>query len=61
LDFTVQPGVTGLGRLSDEAQHGLSAHPTLAVTLWAGRLAYEVGTAQASGPITYIDSIKKFC
>jgi hypothetical protein len=31
LDFTTQPGMAGLGRLSDEAQ-GLYAHPTLAVT-----------------------------
>jgi hypothetical protein len=23
LDFTSQPGIAGLGRLSDEAQHGL--------------------------------------
>ena len=32
LDFTSQPGIAGLGRLSYEAQHGLSVHPTLAVT-----------------------------
>ncbi len=32
LDFTSQPGIAGLGRLSDEAQHGLYVHPTLAVT-----------------------------
>ena len=32
LDFTTQPGIAGLGRLSDEAQHGLYAHPTLVVT-----------------------------
>lgn len=32
LDFTSQPGIAGLGRLSYEAQHGLYAHPTLAVT-----------------------------
>ena len=31
-DFTSQPGIAGLGRLSDEAQHGLYMHPTLAVT-----------------------------
>ena len=32
LDFTSQPGIAGLGRLSYEAQHGLYVHPTLAVT-----------------------------
>ena len=32
LDFTSQPGIAGLGRLSHEAQHGLYGHPTLAVT-----------------------------
>jgi hypothetical protein len=32
LDFTSQPGITGLGRLSYDAQHGLYVHPTLAVT-----------------------------
>lgn len=32
LDFTSQPGIAGLGRLSYEAQHGLYLHPTLAVT-----------------------------
>ncbi|QQS53163.1 MAG: transposase [Candidatus Competibacteraceae bacterium] len=32
LDFTTQPGIAGLGRLSDEAQHGRYVHPTLAVT-----------------------------
>jgi hypothetical protein len=32
LDFTSQPGIIGLGRLSNDAQHGRYAHPTLAVT-----------------------------
>ncbi len=32
LDFTSQPGIAGLGRLSYEAQHGLYGHPTLVVT-----------------------------
>jgi len=32
LDFTAQPEIAGLGRLSDEAQHGLYLHPTLVVT-----------------------------
>ena len=32
LDFTSPPGIAGLGRLSDEAQHGLYVHPTLVVT-----------------------------
>lgn len=32
LDFTSQPGIAGLGRLSDEAQHGMYLHPTLVVT-----------------------------
>lgn len=32
LDFTTQPGIIGLGRLSYEAQQGLYVHPTLAVT-----------------------------
>jgi Transposase DNA-binding/Transposase Tn5 dimerisation domain len=31
-DFTSQPGIAGLGRLSYEAQHGLYVHPTLVVT-----------------------------
>ena len=31
-DFTSQPGIAGLGRLSYEAQHGMYVHPTLAVT-----------------------------
>ena len=38
LDFTSQPGIAGLGRLSDEAQHGLTLHPTLAVTPEESRL-----------------------
>lgn len=29
LDFTSQPGIAGLGRLSDDAQHGLYVQPTL--------------------------------
>ena len=32
LDFTTQPGIAGLGRLSYAAQPGLYMHPTLAVT-----------------------------
>jgi hypothetical protein len=32
LDFTSQPGIAGLGRLSYEAQHGLYLHPTLMVS-----------------------------
>lgn len=32
LDFTTQPGIAGLGRLSDDAQHGMYVHPTLMVT-----------------------------
>ena len=32
LDFTSQPGIVGLGRLSYEAQHGVYVHPTLVVT-----------------------------
>lgn len=32
LDFTSQPGIAGLGRLSYEAQHGVYVHPTLVVT-----------------------------
>src|SRR5512134_3857939 len=32
LDFTSQPGIAGLGRLSYEAQHGLYMHPTLVAT-----------------------------
>ncbi len=32
LDFTSQPGIVGLGRLSYAAQHGLYVHPTLVVT-----------------------------
>lgn len=31
-DFTSQPGIAGLGRLSYDAQHGMFAHPTLAMT-----------------------------
>ena len=32
LDFTPQPGIAGLGRLSYEAQHGMYVPPTLVVT-----------------------------
>lgn len=32
LDFTSQPGIAGLGRLSDDAQHGLYVPPTVVVT-----------------------------
>jgi hypothetical protein len=32
VEFTSQPGIAGLGRLSYEAQHGLDVHPTLVVT-----------------------------
>lgn len=32
LDFTSQPGIAGLGRLSYDAQHGMYVHPTLLVT-----------------------------
>jgi hypothetical protein len=32
LDFTSQPGIAGLGRLSYEAQHGLYAHLMLMAT-----------------------------
>jgi hypothetical protein len=32
LNYTSQPGIAGLGPLSDLRQHGLYVHPTLAVT-----------------------------
>ena len=32
LDYTAQPGIAGLGPLSDMRQHGLYVHPTLTVT-----------------------------
>ena len=32
LDFSTPPGIAGLGRLSYEAQPGMSVHPTLVVT-----------------------------
>jgi hypothetical protein len=32
LDFTSQPGISGLGRLSYERQHGMYLHPTLAIS-----------------------------
>jgi hypothetical protein len=32
LDFTGQPGIAGLGRLTYERQHGMYVHPTLAVS-----------------------------
>jgi hypothetical protein len=32
LDFSTQPGIAGLGRLSYAAQHGMYVHPTLVVT-----------------------------
>jgi len=32
LDFTSQPGIAGLGRLSYDAQHGMYVHPTWVVT-----------------------------
>ena len=32
LDFTSQPGIAGLGRLTYERQHGMYLHPTLAVS-----------------------------
>jgi hypothetical protein len=32
LDFTSQPGIAGLGRLTYERQHGMYMHPTLAVS-----------------------------
>jgi hypothetical protein len=37
-DFTSQPGIAGLGRLSYEAQHGLDVQPTLVVTPEGGAL-----------------------
>ena len=40
LDFTSQPGIAGLGRLSYELQHGMYLHPTLAVS--AGGVALGV-------------------
>jgi Transposase DNA-binding len=32
LDFTTQPGIEGLGRLTYDSQHGMFIHPTLAIT-----------------------------
>jgi len=32
LDFTTQPSIQGLGRLTYESQHGMFIHPTLAIT-----------------------------
>jgi len=32
LDFTSQPGIAGLGRLTYDLQHGMYMHPTLAVS-----------------------------
>ena len=32
LAFSTPPGIAGLGRLSEAAQHGMSVHPTLVVT-----------------------------
>ena len=53
LDFTTQPGIAGLGRLSYEAQHGLYVHPTLAVTPaggGAGVLAWLWGANPKTSP-----------
>ena len=50
LDFTSQPGIAGLGRLSYEAQHGLYAHTTLVVTPAGGALGVIDAWLWARGP-----------
>ena len=50
LDFTSQPGIAGLGRLSYEAQHGLYVHPTLVVTPEGAALGVIDAWIWARGP-----------
>lgn len=50
VDFPSQPGIAGLGRLRDEAQHGLYVHPTLAVTAEGVALGVIAAWIWARGP-----------
>ena len=61
LDFTSQPGIAGLGRLSYEAQHGLYVHPTLVVTpqgLALGGVDAGMWTRKPKGEVAVKESVR---
>jgi hypothetical protein len=61
LDFTTQPGIQGLGRLSYERQHGMFIHPTLAITpegVMLGTLDVWMWKREPKGEALFKESIR---
>jgi hypothetical protein len=61
LDFTTQPGIQGLGRLSYEHQHGMFIHPTLALTpegVMLGTLDVWMWKREPKGEAPFKESIR---
>ena len=61
LDFTTQPGIQGLGRLSYESQHGMFIHPTLALTpegVMLGTLDVWMWKREPKGEAPFKESIR---
>ena len=61
LDFTTQPGIQGLGRLSYESQHGMFIHPTLAITpdgVMLGTLDVWMWKREPKGEALFKESIR---
>lgn len=61
LDFTTQPGITGLGRLSYECPQGMYLHPTLALTpegIMLGTLDVWMWKREPQGEASFKESIR---
>jgi hypothetical protein len=61
LDFTPQPGIAGLGRLSYECQQGMYIHPTLALTpegVMLGTLDVWMWKREPKGEASFKESIR---
>lgn len=61
LDFTTQPGIQGLGRLTYESQHGMFIHPTLAITpegVMLGTLDVWMWKREPKGEALFKESIR---
>jgi hypothetical protein len=60
-DFTPQPGIAGLGRLSDECQQGMYLHPTLALTpegVMLGTLDAWMWKREPQGEASFKESVR---
>ena len=61
LDFTTQPTIQGLGRLTYDSQHGMFIHPTLAITpegVMLGTLDVWMWKREPKGEALFKESIR---